>query len=61
MHTAQALGSGKIKLSRTYLTLTIYLHLVYFIPICLVVIFLKTPFSYMIPGDDRMATADAAW
>lgn len=61
MHVAQALGGGKIKLARAYLTLTFYIHIFYFVPFCVILLLLKVPFSYTIPEEDRAPTIDAAW
>ena len=41
--------------------MTFYIHFMYFIPLCLIVYFLKVPFSYSIPAEDRDQTVDDAW
>ena len=48
-------------MSKSYLTLTIYLHLAYYIPFCLLIYFLRVPFSYVIPEEDRNNIIEDAW
>ena len=61
VHVAQANGAGQNLLSKNFLTFTVYLHLAYFIPTCLLVYFLRGPLSYAIPEEDRVQVLEDAW
>jgi Na+-driven multidrug efflux pump len=39
----------------------VYVHLIYFIPLCVFVYLMKKPFSYAIPAEGRDAIVDDAW
>ncbi|CAD8081214.1 unnamed protein product [Paramecium primaurelia] len=57
---SQAIGMGKNKLSLIYLNFTLSSQVLIFIPLLLVILCLKTPFSYLIV-EDREETINTAW
>ncbi|CAD8090331.1 unnamed protein product [Paramecium primaurelia] len=60
VHSAQALGANKPKLAQTYFTLTILIHLLYFIPFSVILILIKPIIALTINERDREATSDAS-
>ncbi|CAD8104675.1 unnamed protein product [Paramecium sonneborni] len=60
VHSAQALGANKPKLAQTYFTLTILIHLLYFIPFSAILILIKPIIALTINEKDREATSDAS-
>ncbi|CAD8183873.1 unnamed protein product [Paramecium octaurelia] len=60
VHSAQALGAKKPKLAQSYFTLTIFIHLMYFIPFSIILILIKPLVAQTINEDDRDATSDAS-
>lgn len=50
----------RTKLARNYLNLTFYIHILYFVPLCVILYFLKVPFSKTIT-DSPEKTSDYAW
>ncbi|CAK94292.1 unnamed protein product (macronuclear) [Paramecium tetraurelia] len=60
VHSAQALGAKKPKLAQSYFTLTVFIHLMYFIPFSIILILIKPLIAKTINEDDREATSDAS-
>ncbi|CAD8116940.1 unnamed protein product [Paramecium sonneborni] len=57
---SQAIGLGKNKLSLIYLNFTLSSQVLIFIPLLIVILCLKTPFSYLIV-ENREETINIAW